>query len=89
MEREAKEEMYCPVCNAQMARDLTNRISKNLPSLSVVMMAIEMVSESGCPGKLLTPIYEWAEADCGSRDGLTDEEKEKLKLVKWSQWATQ
>ncbi len=89
MTNEAKEEMYCPICNAQMARDLTNRISKHLPTLSVVMMAIEMIRESGCPAKLLTPIYEWARVDCGSEDGLTDGEREKLKLVKWTQWASQ
>ena len=79
---------YWPTCNSQMARDLKNRMLETLPPLSVAMMAVSILEDSGCPAKMLKTVYEWAGRTFRDFDGLNDVEREKLNLLKWQEWAT-
>lgn len=79
---------FCPVCNAELARDLRNKLSEKLPPLSVLMMALEMLADSGCPGEYLRSVYQWSKRYGVTSDELSDNEKDKLALLKWKEWAS-
>lgn len=78
---------YCPKCNGEMARDLATHMKEELPHLSVAMMAIEILNDCKCPPKILGPVWEWSRTYLRDFDGLSGEDKEKLKLIKWQEWA--
>lgn len=88
------EEYFCPKCNYKMMKDMVFRMQHNqehpeyeLPTLSVVMMGINMIGEAGCPTNLLKPIYEWAKEHNNDKYELSTTEQDKLKLIKWQEWA--
>ena len=89
MENKIPEEYFCPKCNTKMMQDLVATMQKDLelPTLQTVLMGLDILGTSGCPGKLLQPIYEWTKTYGKNKNELNEEEQEKLKLIKWQEWA--
>jgi hypothetical protein len=85
---------FCPKCNTKMIQEMVGRMlhneshpEHNLPTLSVVLMGVDILRSAGCPGELVKPVYEWARAYGKDKYELNEVEKDKLKLLKWEEWA--
>jgi hypothetical protein len=85
-------DVFCPKCNYKMARDFIARARNNdeLPCFWTILFAINILTEAGCPLDLIKQVHSWAsKQNVEYKDGLTPEEKERLALIKWNEWATQ
>jgi len=59
-----------------------------MPMRETLMMAIHILAGAKCPKRLLTPIFDWANNYSSEEfNELSPEEIDKLKLVKWNEWA--
>ena len=81
------EEYFCPRCNAKATHDLVEHLKIDMPTVFIVSMAMNILFEAECPSGLLKPIAEWARTYGEKLTGVNEEEKDKLKLVKWERWA--
>jgi hypothetical protein len=79
---------FCPKCTAAATHDMVGKLRKEgMPTLLIVSMALNILSEAHCPEEIMGNLCRWAE---GYRIGanahlphLTEEEVDKLKLLAW------
>jgi hypothetical protein len=82
------EEYFCPNCNTKMVEDLVAKFKKaKMPSVLIVNMGVEILNAAGCPHSLTRPIFEWVHQYGENTLELNEAEKDKLKLIKWQEWA--
>jgi len=82
------DEYYCPKCTTVATHDMAAKLRKEgMPTLLIVSMALNILSEAHCPEEIMGNLCRWAE---GYRLGanahlphLTEEEVDKLKLLAW------
>lgn len=76
---------FCPECVKKATHDLVMKLrGEKMPTLLIVNIALNILAEAHCPGKLLKQIVEWTEQYHTVADsGLTAEETDRLKLLAW------
>jgi len=85
--KELPEDYFCPNCNAKAVKDMVYRMrADGMPELLVVNMALTILAEAKYPENLLRQVGEWSERYAETQ-GLTEEERDKMKLIKWQTWA--
>ena len=88
MSEELPKDYFCPKCNAKATHDLVEHLKGDgMPSLYIVQIAMNILFEAECPVSLLNQISEWAKTYGQNINGITEEERDNLKLVKWNVWA--
>ena len=91
MQSKIPEHYYCPKCNTAMVEDLVDKLQNGemvMPTMYVVQMGVDILKGAGCPLSLVKPVWEWAKTYGKNKNELNEEEQDKLKLVKWQEWAT-
>ena len=87
-EKNLPEHYFCPKCNAKATEDLIAKLKGDgMPTLYIINMALNILSDARCPNELLQKVAGWARKYNDSSSGLTEEEEDKLKLLKWKRWA--
>ncbi len=83
------EDYFCPKCNYKMTLDMIAHLKADgLPPGAIVNMALHILSDAECPTNLLKSVSEWAGKYGGNIRELNEEEQDKLRLLKWKNWAT-
>ena len=85
---EIPEDYFCPKCNHKMTLDMVAHMKADgMPVVFVVNMALHILADAGCPTNLLKSVSEWLKTYGENISELTEEEQDKLALVKWKRWA--
>lgn len=83
------EDYFCPKCNYKMTLDMVASLKADgIPPMLVVNMALHILSDACCPTNILKSLSEWAKTYGGNLNEFSEEEQDKLRLVKWKAWAT-
>ncbi len=83
------EDYFCPKCNHKMTLDMVAKFKDDgMPTMYIVSMALHILSDANCPINILKSVSEWMKKYGDNIDKLTEEEQNKLALVKWKNWAT-
>lgn len=82
---ELPDDYFCPECVEKATYDLVMKLrGMKMPTLLIVNIALNILAEAHCPGKLLKELVEWSERYRTVADsGLTVEETDRLKLLAW------
>lgn len=85
---ELPEDYFCPKCNLKATRDMVAAMKADgMPTFYIVNMAMHILSDANCPTNLLKPIAEWMKTYGENLNELSELEQDKLKLIKWEEWA--
>jgi len=88
MSEKPTEDYFCPQCNYKMTLDLVAKFKADgMPMMHIVNMSLHILSDAGCPTNVLKSISEWMKKYGDNIREVTEEEKDKLALVKWKNWA--
>lgn len=84
-----KQDVFCPQCAQKMGREMISKIQADIgmPTCYVIQMAIGILQEAGCPNSIIRPIFEWAKQYGQNTNQLNEYEQDRLRLLKWKQWA--
>jgi hypothetical protein len=81
---ELPEDYFCPRCNTKATKDLMYRMrAEGMPLGVSVHTALIILLEAKCPQSILQSIVKWAKTYLETGERLTEEEKDKLKLLAW------
>ena len=87
---ETSESKYCPACNKKIDQAFARKmIAEGIPPVAVLRMGINIMAETGCPTELLKPIVKWAMTQGERVETFSQEEQDRLDLLKWNRWATE
>ncbi len=88
MSNNSPKDYFCPRCNYRMTLDMVAKLKADgIPTMSIVNIALHILSDAGCPTNLLKSVSEWSRKYGDNINELSEEEQDKLQLVRWKLWA--
>lgn len=87
-----EKDYFCPKCNEKMSRNFVIALREGseggkFADMTTLHMAFNILADSRCPQNILESIREWI--DGRSEVSISDEEMDKLKLLKWNNTMSQ